>query len=361
MQVSNPLSSALRGPAVPQPPGGASLKQGVTNHLLAAFHSLRIWPVARRIIPSSLIVLAYHRIADPDRPGFYGLRDNVSATPQGFSEQLDYLNREYNVVGLNDLVELIQNGRPLPKNAVLITFDDGYRDNFTAALPELVSRGLPAVLFAVPGFIDGICYPFWDWVIEAFKASQVEAVTLPLLQQNLARGSAERERQGIQWINCGKRISNIGLRHALADLSRVLEVPLPSAPPPGLMMSWKELESMIEGGVAIGAHSATHPILLRVGSGRAQREINVSRAILEIHAKHPVTAFAYPNGDFSQEHERMLEESGFQLGFRVEGGLTTANEILSQPFAIRRTCISLNDDLPRFAAKVAGIERLIRS
>lgn len=336
------------------------LKRDAAQVVLDTAHRTGFWPAARRMIPSGLTVLVYHRIADPNRPDFYGLRDNVSATPNGFAAQLDYLAREYNVISMGDLTALVVEGRKLPQRAVLITFDDGYRDNFTTALPGLVARGMPALMFAVPGFLDGYCFPFWDWVVEAIAAAKVEGVMLPLLEQHIAPDSVARQRQGAEWIDRSKRLPHVELCRALQGLSRVLEVPSTTPPPPGLMMSWGELNAMIQGGVALGAHTATHPILLRVGSARAHREINISRVKLEARVNARITAFAYPNGDFSKEHQEMLADAGYKFGFRVDGGLTTVREIARQPFAIRRTCISLNDDLPRFAAKVAGAERLFR-
>ena len=339
--------------AIPPAVHWTSLRRGPADVVLDMAHRIGFWPAARSMIPSSVLVLVYHRIADPDRPDFYGLRDNVSATPRGFAEQLDYLAREYNVIGLDDLIALEVENRKLPQRAVLITFDDGYGDNFTTALPALVARGMPALLFAVPGFLDGNWVPFWDWVVEAFAVSEVEGIGLPL-------SPVARKRQGAEWIDRSKRLPHVVLRRALQELSGALQVPLATPPPPGLMMSWGDLDGMIQGGVALGAHTVTHPVLLRVGSARAYREINISRVKLEARTSARVTAFAYPNGNFTEEHQKMLANAGYKFGFRADGGLTTAGEIARDPFAIRRTCISLKDDLPRFAAKVAGAERLVR-
>jgi peptidoglycan/xylan/chitin deacetylase (PgdA/CDA1 family) len=242
---------------------------------------------------------------------------------------------------------------------VLITFDDGYRDNYTIALPALAERRLPAVLFAATGFLDGFVCPFWDWVMEAFRVSSKESAALPLLGQRRWTTPKEREALGAEWIKANMLLPHVESRRALAGLGRALEFPLPPAPPPGLMMSWDELAAMTQEGFTIGAHSATHPILLRTSQNRALREIEVSKAVLELRTKTRVTSFAYPNGLFSRLHEDMLAKAGFSFGFRVEGGLTLAREVKDCPFAIRRTCITLKDDLPRFVAKAGGAARLI--
>jgi len=347
------------------PPGRGSArfkhswKGNTARTFFSAAHHLGLFPALRRRLPANLSVLAYHRIVDPDRSGYYGLKGNVSATPSAFETQLDYLMGECNVISLDEILELVTDGKPLPENAVLITFDDGYRDNYTTALPALARRGLPAVLFAATGFVDGLVCPFWDWVIEAFRISEKERAALPLLGIRAWRTANEREAVGAEWIKASMMCPHLEFRRALRELSRAIEVPLPAAPPPGLMMNWDELKAMTEGGFAIGAHSATHPVLLRTSPDRARREIEISKALLEQRTNSRVTSFAFPNGLFSTLHEGMLKTAGYTFGFRVEGGLALTREIRERPFAIRRTCITLKDDLPRFIAKVGGVARLL--
>ena len=335
-----------------------SVKKKTFRTLLSTAHNMKLFSSLRRRLPSNLGVLAYHRIADPNHPRFVGFKSNVSATLQAFSEQLDYLKGECNVLSLDDLTAVVRDGKELPENAVLITFDDGYRDNFTTALPALVQRRLPAVLFATTGFLDGFIFPFWDWVTEAFVTARVEAAILPLLGKRKWRTRPDREHVALEWIKAGISRPHPEFRDALLELSRALGEPLPFSPPPGHMMNWDELRTMIGSGFSIGSHTVTHPVLQCVNSDRALGEIKVSKALLERRTGARVTSFAYPNGLFSQEHERMLEDVGFTFGFRVEGGLSFKGELSDKPFAIRRTCINLKDDMPRFAAKVAGMARL---
>ncbi len=331
----------------------------VSKSAFTLTHRLNVFPAVRAALPSNISILAYHRIAEPDAIDFYGLKDNVSATPRGFKEQLDYIKGEYNAISFDDLTAVMCGQKKLPENAVLITFDDGYLDNLTTALPELVRRDLPAVLFAVPGFLDGHTYPFWDWVTWAFHNSPKRAADLPLLGQRAWQAGDDAEQVADDWIEASRLTPHTEFRRALAGLSRVLELPLPSDAPPGLLMNWDDLQLMMQAGVTIGAHSVTHPILEQSSSNRAMREIKLSREILEERTKAKVSAFAYPSGLFTTAHEDMLAAAGYTCGFRVEGGLAFADELAERPYAIRRTCISIKDHMPRFAAKVGGAARLI--
>jgi len=99
--------------------------------------------------PQRLTVLGYHRICDPAAPGFSGLVSNVSATPAMFARQMDYVKQRFNVIRLDALRACVVDGAALPSRPLLITFDDGYLDNYTHAFPILRERGLAAVLCVV--------------------------------------------------------------------------------------------------------------------------------------------------------------------------------------------------------------------
>lgn len=94
-------------------------------------------------------VLCYHSIND---------RANSECNPitlSQFDEQLAYLTEAHNIIPLRELIDALSAGRSLPDNAVVLTFDDGYRDNYDAAFPILRKYGAHATLFVVTGFIDG--------------------------------------------------------------------------------------------------------------------------------------------------------------------------------------------------------------
>src|SRR5512146_238698 len=89
--------------------------------------------VGRGLWAKSLTVVNYHRIDNPHRKDFDSFIPNVSATPEDFNRQMDYLAKWFNVVSLKDVIEWLDSRKELPPYAALITFDDGYLDNYTAA------------------------------------------------------------------------------------------------------------------------------------------------------------------------------------------------------------------------------------
>jgi peptidoglycan/xylan/chitin deacetylase (PgdA/CDA1 family) len=99
---------------------------------------------------SGVLILNYHRIGYAESAPFF--RDAISATPHEFDAQLAFLARNADVVAGADLPEVLRAGRG---RHVMITFDDGYRDNYEIALPLLKLHGLAATFFLCTGLLDG--------------------------------------------------------------------------------------------------------------------------------------------------------------------------------------------------------------
>ena len=99
-----------------------------------------------------LIVFTYHRIAEPGADPFYD--PVISATPESFRVQVEALGRRVRVLTLGEALEWIASGPPWREPAALITFDDGYRDNFEVAAPILRDRGIPATFFIPTAFLE---------------------------------------------------------------------------------------------------------------------------------------------------------------------------------------------------------------
>jgi hypothetical protein len=123
-----------------------------------------------------LTVLGYHRVAEADPDAAPGL---ISATPEQFAAQMDHVQRWFTPIALMDLLDYVIEGRRLPERPLLITFDDGYRDNFDVALPVLRARGLPAVLFVTTGLVDSAGLPWWDRAWRALERCRRPAAELP--------------------------------------------------------------------------------------------------------------------------------------------------------------------------------------
>ena len=307
----------------------------------------------------ALTVLAYHRVIDPAAAAGAYL-PNVSATPAGFAAQLDFLAARYDIIAAEDLVAWLEERGPLPPRPLLITFDDGYRDNHENAFPLLRERNLPAVIFLATDYI-GRGEPFLgDRAAWIFTRATCHESRLPLLGHR--RWDTENQRQAVlkEWLGRLKPLPDAERRAAVDELAVSLEV----APSPdqfaGLHASWNEVREMSAHGIVMGGHTRTHPILTRIPPAEAEEEIRSCKQRIEKETGLPVRTFAYPNGqpgDFNDVTEALLRRHGFAAAFTLLPGPARWSEARRQPLAIRRIFISHKDDPVRFVLKLLGLPR----
>lgn len=305
-----------------------------------------------------LRILTYHRVAKlADTPHLHpGL---ISATPARFAEQMKFLKEHYRVIHLEQAVEAVQNNMPLPKRAVLITFDDGYRDFAENAWPILKSLGLPATLFVPTAYPDQPQRRFWwdklHWVFkenppvsplkkggtndsfplkkgganDSFSPKGGTTVFSPLDKGGLKGGSLKQ----IQ-----SRVKTLPHEQAMALVDELYESAATKPNGAPTVLGWDELRRLAKEGVTLGAHTQTHPILTRVSLEVARKEIAGSQLDLQREIGSALPVFSYPDGGHNDEIVQTLIEEGFVLGFN---GPTGVNDLRScDPFRLRRINIT---------------------
>lgn len=311
-----------------------------------------------------LTVLAYHRIAEYAKPGIDTYLPNISATPTAFAQQMDYLQKYFNVISLTDLMAWYDTGALLPPNPALITFDDGYRDNFECALPILKERNMPAVIFLATNFIEQ-GEPFhWDIAAYCFYHTRLQHARLPVL--GIQHWSTIESRWAImaRWLSVLKQISDAEKSKAVAQLPEVLDIEAPASAFANLSLTWDQVRTLLDNGIEMGAHTKSHPILTRVSLAEAKCEISGAKAKIEQETERRVRSFAYPNGsshDFSASLHQVVQDAGISLGFTLLPPPTSLQHIHRSPIAIRRAFIHHKDTLERFAAKLIGVGRIVRT
>jgi peptidoglycan/xylan/chitin deacetylase (PgdA/CDA1 family) len=305
-----------------------------------------------------LTVLAYHRVVDHALPGFVGFRGNVSATPDEFAQQMEMIADRMTPVTLEQVVASLD-GRPLPERPVLVTFDDGYRDNLEVALPVMESHGILPTVFVATDHI-GTAEPFWwDLVGWWFANSDVASANLPVVGERTWSDHIPLARE---WIQRAKHLADPVRQEAVDALGEVLGVGAVGDAFEGLLVDWEGVRSMVARGVSIGAHTCSHPILTRVTPERAVVEVSSSVDRVRAETGLAVLGFAYPNGqpgDFDDLARRAVADNDVPTAFSLVPGPARPSEVRSDPFAVRRVYIHHGDAPDRFAAKLAGVPRLV--
>lgn len=335
---------------------------GLRRGLLAAGRRTGAWRLpAAWHGPRRLTVLAYHRIADADAVGFRGFVGNASATPDEFSAQIAWATEHFNPVTLTDVANALGGG-PLPPRPLLVTFDDGYRDNLTAALPVLERHGVGGAVFLATDHI-GSGEPFWwDRAASYFGAAAEQRVLVPFLGE-VSLG-ADRRREIRAWVRRAKTVPDAEMRTALDGLRGALGVPAAINDMDGMQLDWNDVAAMASRGVEFGAHTCRHPILTRLDRATAADEVQRSVARVADAIGHIPLGFAYPNGqraDLDAEVEAAVAATGVRLAFTLVPGPARWTEVMRRPLRIRRIYIHHGDGLDRFAAKVAGVPRFLKA
>jgi peptidoglycan/xylan/chitin deacetylase (PgdA/CDA1 family) len=263
-----------------------------------------------------ILVLAYHRVT-PDAAMADCAYPAMHVAASTFRAQLQALRRLYRVVPMRDLRAILAGRTPLREPVAVITFDDGYRDNYEVALPILAAENIPATFFVSVDFVErGV--PFWfDRLAAAARAwdggAPAAALPEPLVRALSQPGTlAERLRVAAAFL---KTLPDAEREAAVAALDRTTAATARAAEP----MSWNEVRALREAGMHVGAHGVRHGILTRMPVPEAAREIGDSLATVAARIGDQVTEFAYPNGDADAIIADLARDAGVHLAFTMAG------------------------------------------
>ena len=313
----------------------------------AAYHGGLMGPIVRaaslRHAQPKVPILTFHRVNDDHDPFMPSLPTAV------FAERMAHIARHYRVHTVEDLAGRLQERR-VPRNALAITFDDGFRDNLTHAAPILKRLGLPATIFLVTGHID-TPHPLWiDRLALAFKSATVRQVELPDGRPRPLSTVSERLTALKEAFAHFRRVPDEDRAAAVEALIAALR-PSPERPK-RLMLSWDEVDALRGLGFSIGAHTVSHPILSRVTPEKAREEIFGAKLAIEKFTGEPVRGFAFPNGrpdDYNETAIQLVREAGYTCAVTTQRGL---NDIHTPVLELRRGG-PWEMDLATYAMKLA--------
>ena len=266
-----------------------------------------------------LSILIFHRVPAVVDPLF------PEVPEAGFFErQLYWLRDWFNALPLREGVERLRS-RSLPPRALAITFDDGYGDNESVALPILKRLGLPATFFVSTGFLDG--GRMWnDKVIESIRACEKPQIDLTHCQLGIHDlQTIPRRRAAIDTIL--KTIKHLPSAQRSDRVAAISEA-AGTDPVDALMMTSEQVRRLHRAGMEIGAHTVNHPILAVLNRDEARREIAESKEHLEGLLGDRVRLFAYPNGvpmsDYVADQVQLVRQCGFSAAVSTAWGVASA-------------------------------------
>ncbi len=297
--------------------------------------------------PFLLRILTYHRVDTPQsRPSLY---PRVTVTPQAFEQQMRFLTTNYHPIGIPELLESIDTASPrqLPPRAVLVTFDDAYRDFAEQAWPIMQRYNVPATLFVPTDYPDHPGRAFWwDKIYQALQSTpRRDELITPAGMLPLAT-AVQRE---AALVTIRDTVKILPHADAMAWVDQICDE-LDGVPPEPSVLSWEDLRQLARQGVTLGAHSRSHPLVNRISVQEAQAEALGSLHDLQEQVGDVPPIFAYPSGGFNDAVVRGLEEAGFKLAFTTDRGLNdwqTADRL-----RLRRINVGPGTTLPTLRAQL---------
>ncbi len=202
------------------------LRSSLKNKVINLAFETGLIRAGRSLWAKSLTVVNYHRIDDPNRKDFDSFKPNVSATADDFNRQMDYLAKWFNVISLKDIVEWLNGHKDLPAYATLITFDDGYLDNYTSAYPILRQHNFPALIFLTTQHIGTDAPFYWDMAAYCFYHTQNDHLTFPNGRVEHWSSLEQLDHVSKNWIEFMKTLPQVTLLNGPSSLSEVKRNPL---------------------------------------------------------------------------------------------------------------------------------------
>jgi peptidoglycan/xylan/chitin deacetylase (PgdA/CDA1 family) len=270
-----------------------------------------------------LLVLNYHRIGnsddDPFDPGMF------SATGDQLYEQISYLKRRVSLVTLEEALAFVDgtSREKTPRCRVLLTFDDGYLDNYQVAFPILRTHGVQGVFFLATGMVGSSHIPWWDQIAFMVKTARKRRFRLRYpadLAVDVDENAMTKSLRDI--LRLYKRPENTDAARFVRELAEEAK----GDDPPRTVrrfIDWNEAREMLAGGMAIGSHTHSHQVLSQLEPEQQRQELAQSRALVRESLGIEADALAYPVGrtdSFSDQTQRLAREAGYRAAFSFSGG-----------------------------------------
>jgi peptidoglycan/xylan/chitin deacetylase (PgdA/CDA1 family) len=316
-------------------------KKEILLRLVRPFGGLAIARGLRRIASHELTILAYHRVLEMGPEERYPFDPElVSASPEEFAWQMAYVKKNFDVIRFDDVVAHLDGKVKLPRRPLIVTFDDGFDDNYRQAFPILKSQGLSAMFFVSTGYIGGTATFWFDELAHLMMRVPMGSIFLSEIGRSLPEADSVQSRRdatgevlsAVKKLGETRRIEFLsGLRQAFGKYVDSSSASL-SRP-----MSWDNILEMSRGGMEIGSHTVTHPILSTMQPEEQRAELRDSKARLERELGRSVNVIGYPVGTADAFDERVLaavREAGYRLACSYMAG--TNHLATMHPLTLRR-------------------------
>lgn len=276
-------------------------------------------------VKDQLMIFNYHRIRNHETR--FQFDYNVyGPTIERFEQEMKWLKKETRILSETELIDILYNNKKVKDVCSMVTFDDGYRDNYDLAFPVLKHLNVPASFFIPTQYIEERILGWWDITAYIIRQSKLKFTSFRGKKFNLSN----RENI-ITLLIAHLKETEEDVELFIKDLSLAFDVEIPSNEIQGReLMTWEQIKEMSENGMSIGSHTHDHKILSKQNAAVMKAQIKLSKNILEQKLGKEIDSIAYPVGGydhFNQDAKEISRELGFKLGFSFLTGVNRFPEI----------------------------------
>lgn len=308
------------------------------------------------------VVLMYHRVIAPDERDATFSHPGILVDTPTFEQHLRLLRKHFRVLTVNEFARCMERGEPFPARSCLVTFDDGWIDNYTRAFPLLKKYDVPAVIFLPCGYI-GTGRRFWQETLaralhRALREAQVPVHRRLLDEAGLTEpypeGDAQTKAVLVETVERIKSAAPEARQSLLEAASAIVAGGSATASDIDAFVTWDQVREMAAGGISFGSHTTEHELLTQLPDDRVRFELGGSKQTIEQALRRPVVAFAYPNGDHDTRTCRAVAESGYAIAFTTQPGRVEPQD---DRYRIRRINVHQGSaaSAPLLIARMAGV------
>lgn len=284
------------------------------------FYNTLLLDLYQRLNTQYGAILMFHRVAEPDPDGII-YNQHLKVSPEFFSRFIERsLQQGYSFVSMDESAELLQKKKKL-KKVLCMTFDDGYRDNLTHALPILEAFNVPAVIYCATGFLTGEYAPWWDLIEKSILIS--EELAIPSGERVSCCSMDEKENVFLQIRKYFLQFSGMRLNEELSAFFEMNNIVMNDLKFNDMMTLDDLVKYQQHPLLTWGCHTHSHLSAVHISPTVFQEDLQTSLQIFKDAGYQP-HHFAFPYGDdltAQQEINNILCNSGFRTAVSTDPGI----------------------------------------
>lgn len=303
----------------------------------------------------------YHRVLTDKEIQNSFSNSGIIVNVDSFDKQIEYLAKYFNILNVNQVIENIENGKQFNTRSCLITFDDGWIDNYRNAYPILKAHRASSLIFLPFNYI-GTGELFWQeqivnyiYVICRYETEVPDILVKNNLSHIYNLQGNQLRKEINYFIGNLKKLSNEEIDNLVSKFKAHIEKSnYPTVGSVDEYIDWDHAHEMSRNNVWFGSHAMSHRLLTKLNNEELKIELKQSKVLLEGKLQLPIHSIAYPNGSFNETVVNATRIAGYNLGFTTNTGYFQTNE---NPFEIKRVNIHQNAarNIPLFLCRILGL------